>query len=176
MRYNISSATAILERTPRILDVWLRGLPEQWLHGNEGPKTFSPFDVVGHLIDGELADWIPRLTILLEQGESRPFDPFDRFAHWERNKGRSLESLLEEFAQLRAQSLRQLHSREIIEADLDRRGTHPALGVVTLRNLLATWVVHDLNHLRQISRAMAVQYSAEVGPWSAYLKILQNAG
>lgn len=167
-------AAAILGRTPAALDAQLRGLPEDWTNANEGENTWSPFDVVAHLIHGDRTNWLPRARMILEHGETRPFDDFQRFAHFELSKGRTLGSLLDEFAEVRTQSLGILASLEVTETDLDRRGGHPALGVVTLRQLLATWVVHDLDHVMQISRVLARQYSDEVGPWRAYLRIIRD--
>jgi hypothetical protein len=157
-----------------MLDQLLRGLPAGWIAAHEGGETWSPFDVVGHLIHGERTDWIPRVRIILEHGETRPFETFDRFAQFERSSGRSLESLLDEFAKLRAANLRELAALRLTEADLLRRGRHPALGVVTLRQLLATWVAHDLDHVIQIARVLATQYSDEVGPWRAYLRVISG--
>ena len=167
-------AVAILARTPATLDALLRGLPDGWIAANEGGGTWSPFDVVGHLIHGEKTDWIERAKIILEHGEARPFDRFDRFAQFAASEGRSLASLLDEFAALRRQNLRELESMGLTDADLDRRGQHPELGVVTLRQLLATWVTHDLDHVVQISRVLARQYADEVGPWRAYLRIISG--
>jgi len=166
---------AILERTPGTLNALLRGLPEGWISGNEGPATWSPFDVVGHLIHGEQTDWVPRARIILEQGESRPFDKFDRFAQFKASEGRTLASLLDEFAAVRAESLRGLALLGIKDSDLERRGRHPELGVVTLGQLLATWVAHDLDHVVQISRVLARQYSDAVGPWRAYLRVISGS-
>jgi DinB superfamily len=165
---------AILARTPGTLDAMLRGLPDGWIAANEGDNTWSPFDVVGHLIHGEQTDWMPRARIILQQGESRPFDKFDRFAQFDASQGRTLDSLLDEFAMLRRDNLQELASLRLTEADLDRRGRHPAFGVVTLRQLLATWVAHDLDHVVQISRVLARQYSSEVGPWTAYLRVISG--
>lgn len=168
----ISDAVAVLSRTPPTLDALLRGLPDDWVTANEGAETWSPFDVLGHLIHGEKADWVPRARIILEHGEARVFDPFDRFAQFAQSQGRNLESLLDEFAALRRQSLHDLAALQIREADLDRCGRHPAFGAVTLRALLATWVAHDLDHIVQISRVLARQYADEVGPWRAYLRVI----
>ena len=168
----LDEAVAILSRTPATLDVMLRGLPDAWLYGNEGGDTWSPFDVVGHLIHGERTDWLPRAKMILEDGESRTFPPFDRFAQFEKSKGQSLASLLDTFATLRRQSLQGLAAMNPGGADLDRTGRHPEFGSVTLRQLLATWVAHDLDHVVQISRVMARQYSDEVGPWRAYLRVI----
>lgn len=170
----MDEAVAILARTPAALDAMLRGLPEGWLAAHEGGETWSPFDVVGHLIHGERTDWMTRVRVILEHGEARAFDPFDRFAQFAASEGRTLESLLDEFAALRRDSLRDLAALRLTAADLDRRGRHAALGAVTLRQLLATWVAHDLDHVTQISRVLARQYSDEVGPWRAYLRIISG--
>jgi hypothetical protein len=170
----VEEAAAVLARTPGALDALLRGLPEDWIGANEGGETWSPFDVIGHLIHGEKTDWMPRVRIILEHGESRPFDKFDRFAQLAASEGRSLGSLLEEFAALRDENVRQLLRLRLSEADLGRRGRHPELGGVTLRQLLATWVAHDLDHVVQISRVLARQYSDEVGPWRAYLRVISG--
>ena len=171
----MDEAVAILSRTPATLDALLRGLPDGWIRANEGGETWSPFDVLGHLIHGERTDWLVRTRIVLEHGEARPFDKFDRFAQFAESNGRTLPSLLDEFAALRAENLRELAALQITDADLDRRGRHPELGVVTLRQLLATWVPHDLDHVMQIARVLASQYSDEVGPWRAYLRIISGA-
>ena len=165
----------ILARTPAALDATLRGLPEDWILAHEGGETWSPFDVIGHLIHGERTDWLPRVRIILEHGEARAFDRFDRFAQFAASKGRTLASLLDEFADLRQRSLRELANLRLTDADLDRRGRHPDLGVVTMRQLLATWVAHDLDHVMQISRVLARQYADEVGPWRAYLRIINGS-
>ena len=170
----LDEATAILARTPATLDALLRGLPDGWIHAHEGGETWSPFDVIGHLIHGEQTDWVPRCRIILEHGEARAFDKFDRFAQFELAKGRTLDSLLDEFARLRRDNLKELASLRLSDADLDRRGRHPAFGSVTLRQLLATWVAHDLDHVVQVSRVLARQYSDEVGPWQAYLRIISG--
>ena len=152
----------------------LEGLSEPWLHSNEGPETFSPFAVVGHLIHGEETDWIPRTRIILEHGESRPFTPFDRFAFYEKSKGRSLGDLLATFQTLREQNIDVLKGLDLTPEQLDLKGTHPELGQVTLRQLLTTWVTHDLGHLGQIVRVMAGQYGSEVGPWKEFVSILKR--
>ena len=170
----IDEGVAILARTPGTLDAMLRGLQDGWITANEGENTWSPFAVVGHLIHGERTDWMPRVKIILEHGESRAFDTFDRFAQFAASEGRTLDSLLDEFATLRRENLRELSNLRLTAADLDRRGRHPAFGVVTLRQLLATWVAHDLDHVVQISRVLARQYSDEVGPWTAYLRIISG--
>jgi hypothetical protein len=170
----VEEAAAVLARTPAALDALLRGLPDDWIGANEGGETWSPFDVVGHLIHGEKTDWMPRVRIILEHGESRPFEKFDRFAQLAASAGRSVDRLLEEFAALRDENVRQLLGLQLSEADLDKRGRHPELGGVTLRQLLATWVAHDLDHVVQISRVLARQYSDEVGPWRAYLRVISG--
>ena len=172
--FAVDEATAILARTPGTLDAMLRGLPDPWLVAHEGGETWNPFDVLGHLIHGERTDWIARTKIILEHGESRPFDRFDRFAQFEASKGRALEDLLDEFASLRRANVETLTAMRLTERDLDRRGTHPELGLVTLRQLLATWTAHDLDHIVQISRVLARQYADEVGPWRAYLRIISG--
>jgi DinB superfamily len=170
----LEEAIAILARTPATLDGLLRGLPDGWIAANEGGETWSPFDVIGHLIHGERTDWMPRARIILEHGEARTFVKFDRFAQFAASEGRTLASLLDELAALREENLRELAALGLTNADLDRRGRHPELGVVTLRQLLATWVAHDLDHVVQISRVLARQYSDEVGPWRAYLRIISG--
>jgi hypothetical protein len=172
--FTVEEGVAILARTPATLDALLRGLPDGWIVAHEGGETWSPFDVIGHLIHGERADWLPRARILLQHGESRPFDKFDRFAQFALSEGRTLASLLDEFASLRRENLAGLAAMHLTAADLDRRGRHPELGPVTLRQLLATWVAHDLDHVVQISRVLARQYADEVGPWRAYLRIISG--
>jgi DinB superfamily len=172
MDVHIEDAKALLARTPEALSGLLTGLPQAWLECGEGPKTFSPIDVLGHLIYGEQVDWIPRMKIILEQGEARPFDPFDRLGFEDVIAGKSVEELLSMFATLRNQSLKDLSALKLEPAMLARKGTHPALGQVTLGELLAAWVVHDLGHLAQIERVMARQYREAVGPWREYLPIL----
>jgi hypothetical protein len=172
--FSVNEAVAILARTPATLDALLRGLPDTWIVANEGDKTWSPFDVVGHLIHGERTDWIPRVRIILADGEARAFDKFDRFAQFAVSKDRPLPALLDELALLRRQNLEELRALKLTDDDLERRGRHPELGVVTLRQLLSTWVAHDLDHIVQISRVLARQYSDEVGPWRAYLRIISG--
>ncbi|HWY20643.1 MAG TPA: DinB family protein [Candidatus Acidoferrum sp.] len=184
--FSLAESIAVLTRTPATLDALLRGLSDMWVRGNErrsnerrsneANDTWSAFDIVGHLIVGERTDWMPRAQIILEHGEARPFDPFDRFAQAKESQGKSLEQLLDEFARLRKQNLAALAALNLHPEDLARRGTHPELGVVTLSQLLATWAVHDLTHLHQISRVMAHQYRDAVGPWSAYLGVLHCNG
>jgi hypothetical protein len=174
--FSLAEASALLSRTPATLDALLRGLPNVWVRSNEGNNTWSAYDVVGHLIVGERTDWMPRLRIILEHGESRPFVPFDRFEQLKQDPALPIEQLLDEFSRLRSQNLADLQALNLQPKDFARRGTHPELGVVTVSELLATWTVHDLTHLHQISRVMAHQYRATVGPWSAYLGVLQCAG
>ena len=174
--FNLAEAVAVLTRTPATLDAMLRGLPNTWVRCNEGKDTWSAFDIVGHLIVGERTDWMTRLRIILENGEARPFDPFDRFAQFRETQGKSLEQLLDDFARLRSENLAALQQLNLQPEDFTRRGRHPALGVVTLSELLATWAVHDLTHLHQLSRVMAYQYRDVVGPWREYLGVLQCAG
>ena len=174
MDFEVDQGIAVLERTPAALHALLGGLPEEWTSPNEGPETFSAFDNVGHLIHGERTDWIARATIILEQGARRRFEPYDRFAQVRESQGKSLEELLAEFATLRAANIATLRSWHITDAQLLLTGEHPSFGVVTLRQLLATWVVHDLGHIAQIARVMAKQYRHEIGPWVEYLPIVSR--
>jgi hypothetical protein len=173
MEYRLDQAKEVLRRTPATLNALLIDLPNDWVLSNEGPETWSPYDVIGHLIEGEETDWIPRARIILEHGEARPFDRFDRFAMFEKSKGKSLLELLARFEQLRGESLRQLDELNLTPELLAKRGTHPVLGVVTLSQLLSAWVVHDLGHIRQIVRVMAKQYRDAIGPWTAFLTIVE---
>jgi len=175
-KFNLADTVALLSRTPATLDALLRGMPDLWAQSNEGNGTWSAFDIVGHLIAGERADWMPRLRIILKDGEARPFDPFDRFAQSRESQGKSLEQLLDEFARLRKESLAELEALNLQPPDFTRRGRHPALGPVTASQLIATWAVHDLTHLHQLSRVLAHQYRDAVGPWSAYLGVLKCVG
>jgi len=161
-----------LKRTPSVLKILLSDLSEDWVQGNEGPETFSPYDVIGHLIQGEKTDWLDRATRILEYGTAKPFVPFDRFAQFDESKGKSLKQLLDEFEDLRKESLTWLRSLNLTETDLVKKGTHPDLGEVTLKQLLSTWVAHDLTHIAQIGRVMAKQFKEEIGPWIAYFRIL----
>jgi hypothetical protein len=174
MRFELKSAIDVLRRTPATLRALLADVAEPWARGTEGDDTFSPFDVVGHLIDGEETDWIPRARIILARGPDPRFEPYDRFRHRGRNVNRSLESLLTEFAELRDANLGLLRSWRLGEAELDLPGNHPSLGRVTLRQLLASWVAHDLGHIAQVSRVMAKQYRDEVGPWVPFLPVLTD--
>ncbi len=172
MQFDIEQATSILSRTPSVLDALLRGLPDPWVASNEGENTWSPFDVVGHLVHCEKTDWIPRARLILEKGESQVFEPVDRFAHFEESRGKALVDLLNEFAVLRSASLSTLGECELSASDLQRTGRHPDFGAVTLGQLLATWVVHDLGHIAQTTRVMAKQYADQVGPWAEYVPVL----
>jgi len=171
--FDVGEAVAVLGRTPGVLSAMLVGLPEVFVRATEGAGTWSPYDVVGHLIHGEKTDWIPRARHILS-GETRPFDSFDRTAQFAAGADRPLTDLLEEFAGLRRDNLVTLGGLRLSEADLARTGLHPELGLVTLGQLLATWVVHDLDHLGQVTRTMAKRHSLNVGPWSAYLSILHD--
>src|SRR5258706_15090548 len=173
MRFELDEAIAVLARTPEVMRASLGALPAPWLTGNEGAETWSPYDVIGHLIHGELTDWMVQARHILA-GETRPFDPFDRTAQFKHSQGKSLTELLATFAQLRRDNLDALVALNLTGADLNRRGLHPELGEVTLEQLLATWVVHDLDHVGQISRTMAKVYADAVGPWQEYLSILHD--
>jgi uncharacterized damage-inducible protein DinB len=172
MKFLLAEAIPVLQSTPGVLRSWLTDVPEPWTTTNEGADTWSPFDIVGHLIHGERTDWIPRVELLLEHGESRAFTPFDRFAQFKESQGKSLLNLLDTFSELRASSVDRLVSLRLSSEDLQRRGRHPELGPVTLGQLLAAWVVHDLNHMGQIARVMSRRYQSDVGPWTEYLPIL----
>jgi hypothetical protein len=176
MHHNLQDTISLLGRTPAAFDALLRDLPETWTLRNEGEKTWSAFEIVGHLIHGERADWVPRVKVLLEFGETRPFATFDRWGHEREVQGKSLGQLLDEFARVRAENLRELRGLGLRPEDLEKKGRHPAFGAVTLSELLATWAAHDLTHLHQISRVMAHQYREAVGPWSVYLGVLQCGG
>jgi hypothetical protein len=174
MNFDLPTGLAVLERTPHVLEALLSGLPDAWTTGDEGADTWSPFDVVGHLIDGELTDWMTRVHVILGPGADRRFEPFDRFRHISRNKGRTLPDLLGEFRQLRERNLNELRGLNVTATQLRLTGEHPAFGSVTLEQLLATWVAHDLGHIAQITRVMAKQYREAVGPWEAYLPVLHR--
>ena len=171
MEFSLSESIAILKRTPVTLNTLLRGLPDHWTHQNEGPETWSPYDVIGHLIHGEKTDWLVRTKIILFE-ENKQFEPFDRFAQFEESKGFTLEELLDEFEVLRKQNLLELEGFSLSSEDFVKKGIHPEFGEITLENLLAAWVVHDLGHIVQINRAMAKQYKENVGPWPKYLTVL----
>ena len=174
MTFTSTQSIEILERTPGVLTAMLQGLSDAWTTANEGGDTWSAYDIVGHLIHGEKTDWMPRAAIILSERADKTFEPFDRFAQFEASRGKSLPQLLEEFRALREKNLALLRSKNLTGADLERKGVHPAFGEVTLSQLLATWVAHDLNHIAQIARVMAKRYQADVGPWIAFLRILQS--
>jgi hypothetical protein len=171
--FHLGDAVAVLERTPSAVKALLDGVPETWARATEGEGTWSPFDVVGHLVNGERTDWIPRARHILS-GETAPFPPFDREAQFRESEGKSLGDLLAAFDELRGRNVAELLGMNLSEGDLGRTGRHPELGEVTLAQLLATWVVHDLDHVAQIARTMAKAYAEEVGPWQAYLSILRD--
>ena len=174
MVFDVAEGVAVLEKTPATFRALLSGLPDAWITGNEGPDTFSPFDNLGHLIHGERTDWIPRAQIILAPGGSRRFEPYDRFAHYRESAGKNLGQLLDEFDALRAANLATLRGWNLTERQLALAGEHPALGTVTLRQLLSTWVAHDLGHIAQTTRVMAKRYREAVGPWRAYLPVLDR--
>ena len=176
MTHNLQTTSALLERTPRSLDALLRGLPDDWTHRDEGEGTFTVVDVLGHLIHADKEDWMPRARLILEHGETRPFDRFDRWGHVEICRGKTLPQLLDEFARVRSASLDALRALHLQREQLELRGNHPALGAVTMSNLLATWAAHDLTHVHQISRIMARQYAELVGPFGAFLGVLKCNG
>jgi len=174
MEFDLPTGIAVLERTPATLRAMLAGLPPAWTDATEGLETWSPFDNVGHLIHGERTDWIPRARIILAEGAERRFTPYDRFAHFRESTGKTLGMLLDELASLRAENLATLRGWRLTDAQLALTGEHPALGTVTLRQLLATWVAHDLGHIAQVARVMAKQYREAVGPWREYLPVLDR--
>ena len=174
MDFDLENGAAVLERTPRILRLMLSGLSSAWIDGNEGAETWSPYDNVGHLVHGEKTDWIQRAEIILAQGESRKFKPFDRTAQFRESVGKSLDDLLDEFDRVRAENVATLRGWQLTDEQLGLEGEHPAFGLVTLRQLLSTWVAHDLGHIQQISRVMAKQYRDAVGPWRAYLPVMDR--
>lgn len=174
MTLDLDLSIEVLERTPATMHALLGGLSEPWVGGNEGPDTFSPFDVVGHLIDGEETDWMPRARIILAKGSDPRFEPYDRFRHKARNVDRTMIALLAELNQLRSDNIAELRGWRLGPAELGLPGMHPSLGPVTLRQLLAAWVVHDLEHVAQAARVMAKQYGAEVGPWVPFLPVLTD--
>jgi uncharacterized damage-inducible protein DinB len=173
MEFDLNKALEVLDKTPAVLETMLQSLSDEWVYKNEGEQTWSPYDVVGHLIHGEKTDWIPRMEIILSQQAGSKFEPFDRFAQFKDSEGKTLRHLLDEFKDLRKNNLDILCAKHVTEKDLQLKGRHPALGEVTLAQLMATWVVHDLNHIAQVARVMAKQYKNEVGPWVEYLGILK---
>jgi hypothetical protein len=172
MKYKLTQALEVLQNTPFVLKSLFNGLSDEWIMNNEGPETFSPYDVVGHLIHGEKEDWTERIKMILEHGTSKAFVTFDRFAMYEESKGKSIQQLLEEFSVLRKINLDWFTSLQLKEEDLDKKGMHPKLGEVTLRQLLSTWVAHDLTHISQITRVMAKQYKEDIGPWVNFYRIM----
>jgi hypothetical protein len=174
MKFDLQSGFMILERTPATLRAMLSGLGPEWIDQNEGPETWSPFDIVGHLIHGERTDWVERAGIILAQGENRKFKPFDRTAMFDESKGKTLSDLLDEFESIRSRNLAIARDWNLSERELDLQGEHPKFGPVTLRQLLATWVAHDLSHIAQIARVMAKQYRDAIGPWREYLPIMDR--
>ena len=172
MNFQLEHGIAVLERTPGVFRALLAGLPDPWITGDEGPQTFSPWENLAHVIHGERTDWIPRAEIILAQGANRRFTPFDRFAHVRESEGKSVAQLLAEFEQLRATNLATLRGWRLTGRELALEGEHPALGPVTLGQLLSTWVGHDLGHIAQTARVMAKQYREAVGPWRAYLPVM----
>ena len=176
MPHNLQDTIALLSRTPGTLNTLLRDLPDTWTLRNEGESTWTAFDVIGHLVSGERTDWMPRVRMILEHGETRTFVPFDRFAQERESQGKSFSELLDTFVDLRSKNLAELSGFNLQPNDLERRGKHPDFGPVSLSQLLATWAGHDLTHLHQISRIMAYQYREAVGPWSIYLGVLKCSG
>ena len=174
MKFEVEHALQILSRTPATVRALVSGLGDEWTKPNEGADTFSVFDVVGHLVDGEETDWIARAQIILVEGDNGTFDPYDRFRHYERNRGRSIESLIDELEQLRTRNLDLVKAWNLDDHKLALTARHPLLGMVTMRQLLSAWVVHDLGHIAQISRVMAKQYRDEIGPWAPYLPVVTD--
>lgn len=174
MEFDLATGLSVLERTPRTLHSMLSGLPAAWFDATEGPETWSPYVIVGHLIHGERTDWIARAEIILAQGENRRFEPYDRFAQFHESQGKTLEQLLTEFEALRRRNLATVAGWRLTSEQFALEGVHPAFGTVTLRQLLATWVTHDLGHIAQIARVMAKQYRGEIGPWREYLPIVDR--
>jgi len=172
MQFSLERSYEILERTPEVLKTLVADLPDQWTMSNEGPETFSPYDVLGHLIHGEKTDWTERIKMILEHGVSKPFVPYDRFAMYKESKGKDINQLLKKFKKLRKQNLKWLRSLELTETDFDKKGMHPVLGEVSLRQLLSTWVIHDLTHIAQVGRVMAKQYKEEMGPWLEFFRVM----
>jgi hypothetical protein len=174
MTFDVDKCVELLERTPAVLETWLAGLSEEWITGTEGPDTWSPFDIVGHLLHGERTDWMVRLEIILSDRADKSFTPFDRFAQFRDSQGKSLADLLGDFRDARVANLARLRALRLTDADLDRTGLHPKFGTVTARQLLATWAAHDLDHLMQISRVLASQIGHEVGPWVEFLRVVRE--
>ncbi len=173
MKFDLSKSLEILSNTPSVLESLLHGLSNEWLYSNEGPDTWSPFDILGHLVHGEHTDWMERIDIILNR-DDKHFEPFDRFAQFTESKDKSISELLAEFRTLREKNIKYLKDLNITEENFDEIGIHPVFGEVTLRQLLSTWAVHDLNHIAQITRVMAKQYKDETGPWVEFLPILSK--
>lgn len=174
MKFDLDKSLEILERTPIALESLLSGLSKEWIENNEGGETWSPYDVMGHLIHGENTDWIQRMEIILSETGDKKFTPFDRFAQFHESKGKTIDDLLSEFKKIRAANITTLRSWNLKESDFSKKGIHPSFGEVTLSQLLSTWTAHDLGHLAQVARVMARQYKEEVGPWIEYLRILKD--
>lgn len=172
MKYDLGKSIGVLQSTPAVLRSLLEGQHADWLMNNEGPDTFSPYDVVGHLVHGEKTDWTARIKMILEHATTKTFEKYDRFAMYEESKGKTINHLLDEFENLREHNINWLRSLSLTTTDFEKKGLHPVLGEVTLENLLATWVVHDLTHIAQISRVMAKQYKEEIGPWTEFFRLL----
>lgn len=172
MEFDLIKSTAVLERTPKILEELLSGLPGEWSMNNEGEDTWSPYNIIGHLNHGERTDWVERADIILHK-ENKNFIPFDRFAQFKESEGKDLQQLLSEFKELRKTNLQKLRDFNITEVDLSKTGIHPEFGEITLRQLLATWTIHDLTHIAQITRVMAKQYKEAIGPWIKYFRVMQ---
>ncbi len=173
MQFDLEKSIEILGRTPDVLNTLLRGIADDWVMNNEGGETWSAYDVMGHLIHGERTDWVARMEIILSDGPNKTFARFNRFAQFEESRGKTLPQLLDEFTKVRMENIDLLRSKKLTHNDLGKTGIHPSFGEVTLEQLLATWVAHDLNHIAQVSRVMAKQYKEAVGPWIEYLRILQ---
>lgn len=174
MKYNLNEAISILSKTPLVLKELLENLSKDWTHQNEGGDSWSPYDVIGHLVHGEKTDWMPRLEIVVSNASNKTFEPYDRFAQFEMSKGKSLSHLLKDFEMLRKQNLNTLRAKNLTEIDFEKEAIHPELGTVSLRNMLSAWVVHDLGHIAQVSRVLAKQYHEEIGPWARYLTIVNH--
>lgn len=174
MAFQLEKIIPVLERTPIILKIFLENLNPEWMHQNEGKDTWSPYDIIGHLIHGEKTDWIPRIKQILDPTYTDAFEPFDRFAQFENSKGKTLEMLLEEFTILRAENITILKNLALTQEDLAKEGRHPELGNVTLKNLLAAWTIHDLGHINQITRVLSKDLKNDVGPWKAYLTVIKS--
>lgn len=173
MKFQIDKAIEVLQRTPSVIDSMLRDISDDWAKNNEGGDSWSPYDIVGHLVHGETTDWIARLEIILSEGGEKRFKPFDRFAQFSESRGKSLNQLIDEFKDIRQKNIATLRSKNLDETGMNKTAEHPAFGTVTLRQLLSTWVAHDLGHIAQIARVMAKQYKTEVGPWTEYMPILK---